>query len=98
MYAQVVVLTYQPPNTDSYTYEIPKNLEKEMKIGQLINVPFGKRNPQGIIIATSNQLPVTSDKVKIKPISSIIFPQPPTSSLPNRTFEMDEFLLHCSYG
>src|SRR3990167_9869192 len=76
MYAQVVVLTYQPPDIDSYTYEIPKNLEKEIKIGQLVEIPFGKRNPNGIIIDTSYQLPVTSNHVKIKSVSAIIFPQP----------------------
>ena len=51
MYAQVVVLTYQSPDTDSYTYEIPKNLEKEIKVGQLVEVPFGKRNPLGVVLS-----------------------------------------------
>ena len=74
MYAQVVVLTYQSPNIDSYTYEIPKNSEKEIQVGQLVEVPFGKRSPQGIVIGTSNQLPVTS--YQIKPINKILFPTP----------------------
>lgn len=71
MYANVVVLTYQPPEIDFYTYEVPKELENIIKPGQLIFVPFGKRNPVGLILATRNQKPETS--ITIKPITSIIF-------------------------
>ncbi|MBI2599037.1 hypothetical protein HYW40_02370, partial [Candidatus Curtissbacteria bacterium] len=59
MYAQVVVLTYQPPEIDSYTYEIPKSLNA--KIGQLVSVPFGKRNPQGIILSINSRHPGGSE-------------------------------------
>ena len=73
MYAQVVVLTYQSPDIDSYTYEVPKNLEKMITPGQLVKVPFGKRNPMGIILETRNQKPET---IKVKPINSIILQTP----------------------
>jgi len=49
MYAEVVVLTYQAPDIGTFTYEIPKNLEGKVKIGQLVQVPFGKRAPLGIV-------------------------------------------------
>ncbi|MDP2632396.1 MAG: hypothetical protein Q8P25_01600 [Candidatus Curtissbacteria bacterium] len=74
MYANVVVLTYQSPDIDSYTYEIPKNVEAEIKVGQLVTVPFGNRNPTGLILNTENILPDT--KIQIKPISSIILNKP----------------------
>src|SRR3990167_8909074 len=73
MYADVVVLTYQAPEIDSYTYEVPKKLEGLIKSGQLVEVPFGKRNPIGLILETGNQKPET---IKIKPINSIIFQMP----------------------
>src|SRR3989344_1203742 len=63
MYAQVVVLTYQPPDIDSYTYEIPKNLEKEIKIGQLVEIPFGKRNPLGIVISLKSHPHESEDQI-----------------------------------
>ncbi len=73
MYADIVVLTYQSPKINSYTYLIPKGLEGEVKVGQLVEVPFGKRNPQGIVIATRDQKPETSIKENlIKPISKIL--------------------------
>src|SRR3990167_1595200 len=80
MYAEVVVLTYQAPDIGTFTYEIPKNLEEKIKIGQLVQIPFGKRSPLGIIIkvfekdSPSLQRRVLSSK--IKSINSIAFDQP----------------------
>src|SRR3989344_367559 len=80
MYAEVVVLTYQAPDIGTFTYEIPKNLEAKIKIGQLVQIPFGKRSPLGIIIkvfekdSPSLQRRVLSSK--IKSINSIAFDQP----------------------
>src|SRR3989344_2643725 len=80
MYVEVVVLTYQAPDIGSFTYEIPKNLEKQIKVGQLVQVPFGKRNPQAIVLDTRSDLGVRtrSDLVveKIKSIDSIVIEQP----------------------
>ena len=72
MYAQVVVLTYQSPEIDSYTYLIPKELEKEIKVGQLVEVPFGKRNPMGIIVEIHDKKP----QVPTKPVSKIVITNP----------------------
>ena len=72
MYAEVVVLTYQAPDIGTFTYEIPKNLEGRIKIGKLVQVPFGNRNPQAIVLNTRSDLIFE----KIKFINSIIFEQP----------------------
>lgn len=79
MYADVVVLTYQPPDIKFYTYEIPKGLEGEIKVGQLVSVPFGKRNPAGLVIHLRGEKTYTSKvfkNIQIKPIDSILFPAP----------------------
>lgn len=88
MYAQVVVLTYQPPSVDSYTYEIPKVLQSRIQIGQLVEVPFGKRNPMGIVLSChpeqsegsrtrdSSSTAQNDKKVIIKPITKILLDQP----------------------
>lgn len=73
MYADVVVLTYQPPDIPAYTYKIPKKLEGQIKTGQLVSVPFGKRNPQGIVIKLSQGLPKVRD---IRDIGEILLNQP----------------------
>lgn len=86
MYADVVVLTYQPPEIDSYTYQIPKNLKDEVRPGQIVKVPFGKRNPMGIVISISKahlrgeKFPHLGGEkgtgITIKPINSILLAQP----------------------
>ena len=73
MYTQVVVLTYQSPDIKSYTYKIPPGLD--IKIGQLVSVPFGNRNPMGVVLELRTQrLEVSTEK--IKQISSIILKSP----------------------
>ncbi len=74
MYADVVVLTYQSPDINYFTYLVPKNLEKEIKVGQLVQVPFGSRNPVGIVLSIVNR-PSTIVK-KVKPITSILIGNP----------------------
>lgn len=74
MYANVVVLTYQPPSIPTYSYKVSKEQEREIKVGQLVFVPFGKRIPMGIVLSTDYRLP-TAD-YQIKPITSIVFPTP----------------------
>src|SRR3989339_201821 len=74
MYAQVVVLTYQSPDIYSYIYDVPEKLESEIKIGQLVRVPFGKRTPMGIILSTDYR-PQTAD-YQIKHINSVILQIP----------------------
>src|SRR3990167_3916508 len=73
MYADVVVLTYQSPEIDSYTYEVPENLEPKLKIGQLVQVPFGTRSPLGIVVKIKDQKP---QGVRTRPILSFAFPTP----------------------
>lgn len=74
MYAQVVVQTFQSPQIDSYIYEIPKELEGKVKVGQLVSVPFGKRSPTGIIVYIVDQ-PSTIVQ-NIRQINSILLSNP----------------------
>lgn len=72
MYAEVVVPTYKGPNVDFFTYEIPKGLN--VKVGQLVFVPFGKVRVIGVVI--NNQSQITNNKYPIKPIQSMLFEKP----------------------
>ena len=74
MYADVVVLTYQAPGIGFFTYEIPKDLAREIKIGQLVQVPFGKRTPLGLVLEP--RIKNLNSRIKVKPIISIVFSQP----------------------
>ena len=76
MFADVVVLTYQSPDIPYFTYKIPANLEKEIKVGQLVEVPFGSRKPMGIVIGKRDTKQETRDEIKIKDIGRIVATQP----------------------
>lgn len=77
MYADVIVLTYQAPDINYFTYKVPSDLEKEIKVGQLVEVPFGKRNPAGIVISCHPERSAQNNKkVVIKPLSKILINQP----------------------
>ena len=67
MYAQIVVLSYQPPDIKTYTYKIPENLD--VKIGQLVSVPFGKRTPMGVVVDLGAKTAVAGE---IKDIAQIL--------------------------
>src|SRR4030042_4405494 len=70
MYADVVVLTYQSPEIGTYTYEIPENLASNIKIGQLVEVPFGTRTPLGLIIDITSQ---KTQGIETRPIIRSLF-------------------------
>lgn len=72
MNTQVVVPSYKGPNADSFTYEVPKGME--IKPGQLVIVPFGKRKELGIILSTDYRLQTTA--YKLKQIDGPIFEKP----------------------
>lgn len=74
MYAQVVVLTYQSPEIGSYAYEIPKELERKVKIGQLVAVPFGKRKPLAVVLEIINKELETN--YQLKEIDSTVLDHP----------------------
>jgi len=76
MYAEVVVLTYQSPDIPFFTYKIPQDLENQIKVGQLVEVPFGSRNPCGLVIAIRHSPLAISEKARIKEISNTLMSQP----------------------
>jgi len=77
MYADVVVLTYQSPEINSYTYEVPEELEKLIKPGQLVKIPFGKRTPSGLVLSTSRKISNFKFQISnLKKISKILFQTP----------------------
>ena len=74
MYADVVVLTYQSPEIGIYTYQIPSELKNSIKVGQLVEVPFGSRAPYGIVIAIKAIEP--TNVIKIRPIIGLALAKP----------------------
>ncbi len=90
-----VELVFPLPFRKAFTYLVPKELEKQAKIGVRAVAPFGKRTLTGFII---NRLKTHSVKDKIKPIIDILDEQPiiDNSGLKFYHWLADYYL--CSFG
>src|SRR5574340_743742 len=51
MFAEIIPLARLPKNLSSFDYEIPKNFPGQIKIGQMVKIPFRGKNVGGIVIA-----------------------------------------------
>jgi primosomal protein N' (replication factor Y) len=67
-----VVVNIEAALADAYHYHIPADLREELQIGHLVEVEFGRRLAQGIVVAFADSAPVE----ETKPIISLIDPDP----------------------
>ncbi len=67
-----VVINIETALSDAYHYQIPADLRPVVKVGHLVEVEFGRRLAQGIVVAFADSAPVD----ETKPIISIIDPDP----------------------
>ncbi len=56
----------------SFTYDIPKELQDAIRVGQLVWVPFGPRRLQGVVV----ELAETTDLDKTRPLEAIVYSEP----------------------
>jgi len=58
---------------DSFSYGVPSDLEKQLKIGSIVLIPFGKKKVRGVVIKVNNaQKKVKDDQeYRIKDIISV---------------------------
>src|SRR5210317_1762845 len=71
MYAELVI-NIEAPLTETYHYHIPGDLEPVLQVGHLVEVEFGRRLAQGLIISFSQSSPVP----ETKPIITLIEADP----------------------
>lgn len=60
-----------PRSTGKYSYSVPTELQKSIKIGQIIEVNFRNKNISGIVIGKELKKP----KYKLKEINRILYPE-----------------------
>lgn len=72
-YARVVLPI---PVDQSFTYEIPGTLRGRVRVGQRVEVPFGKRRLNGVVV----ELAEIADVPRIRPLGELqeTFAPPPT--------------------
>ena len=71
MFAEIVV-NVEAPLAGTFHYHVPKDLRPSLRAGHLVEIEFGKRLAQGIIVAFSGSAPVE----ETKPIIALIDQQP----------------------
>ncbi|HIP71855.1 MAG TPA: hypothetical protein EYH05_10730, partial [Anaerolineae bacterium] len=71
MFAEIVV-NVEAPLAGTFHYHVPKDLRPSLHIGHLVEIEFGKRLAQGIIVAFSGAAPVE----ETKPVIALIDEQP----------------------
>ena len=92
MFAEIV---FPLPFRKTFTYRIPKGLEKQAKIGVRAVAPFGKRTLTGFII---NKIKTTSLIEEIKPIIDILDELPIVDKEGFRFYEWLADYYLCSFG
>lgn len=80
IYAEIIVNSDVLDIDKPFTYEVIEELEKDIKIGQLVKVPFGIRNnpTDGFIIGLKYEDDIKG--MRIKKIKKIIYKEPVLSS------------------
>ncbi len=70
-YAEVVV-NIEAAISDAYHYHIPADMRAALRVGHLVEVEFGRRLAQGVVVALADSAPVE----ETKPVISLIDPEP----------------------
>jgi primosomal protein N' (replication factor Y) len=58
--------------TRTFHYDIPADLQDQLAAGQLVTVPFGGREAQGVVVGLSDDAPVAD----LKPVIGLVDPDP----------------------
>lgn len=69
MFAELVI-NIEAPLQGTFHYDVPPDLEMVLEVGHLVEVEFGRRLAQGIVIAFSEEAPVAETKPIIALVSS----------------------------
>jgi primosomal protein N' (replication factor Y) len=70
-YAEIVV-NVEAPLTGTFHYHIPADLRRSLALGHLVEVEFGRRLAQGVVVGFGDESPVA----ETKPVISVIDPLP----------------------
>ena len=94
MIASIIPIKRLPRHLSTFDYSVPPELEKEIRPGQLVIVPFRKSTLHGLVLSTRDN----DTKEELKPLESIVIKQP-LVSLPYLQFlERLAALYHVSLG
>jgi primosomal protein N' (replication factor Y) (superfamily II helicase) len=71
MYAELVI-NVEAPLENSFHYHVPRDLQPQLAVGHLVEVEFGRRLAQGVVVGLHGEAPVA----ETKPVIAIVDPLP----------------------
>lgn len=85
--AEIIPLTRLKNDLDFFTYQVSADLQEQIKLGQLVKIPFRSKTIEGIVRKLSTSIPKT--EYALKSVQEIIDPSP---ILAEWQLEMVEFM------
>ena len=95
MIAKVVPTKRMPLKLSVLDYFVPFNLQKKIKVGQLVRIPFRTKEIFGVVNSVDDNAQRTN---KIKDVVDIIFSNPVLSQFQLDFIQEISLLYHCSLG
>jgi primosomal protein N' (replication factor Y) len=74
MFAEIIPNLRLPKNINTFTYLVPEELKEEIKMGQIVEVPFRNRRIQGVVLELKDKIDFPLQG--LKPIFKIFNPNP----------------------
>ncbi|MBI5621664.1 primosomal protein N' [Candidatus Falkowbacteria bacterium] len=74
MFAEVIPALRLPKRLDTFTYTVPAELEKQLRVGTVVEVLFRARRTPAVVIALSPRTSVPA--ARLKPIIQLLYPVP----------------------
>ncbi|HUM72108.1 MAG TPA: hypothetical protein PLK31_25060, partial [Chloroflexota bacterium] len=71
MFAELVI-NIEAPLESTFHYHVPRDMARLLRVGHLVEVEFGQRLAQGVIIAFDDTAPIE----ETKPIIALVDPEP----------------------
>ena len=77
LYAEIIVNSEALEIDRPFTYKVPEEFKSDIKVGQIVKVPFGKGNKtsEGFVLTVKNEEEVDI-KFRTKNISTILVKEP----------------------
>ena len=72
IYADLILKRFTGGIKDTFTYLVPKKLESEIKIGQLVKAPLRQREVEGVVLTLHSKKPL----FPVKEIKELVDPKP----------------------
>lgn len=73
MRAQIILFRRMPPNISYFDYLVPENLQKKIKPGQLVKVPFRNKEEFGLVYSLEQDSLKLKSSIKLRTLNSICF-------------------------